>query len=115
MCGRKVVSVVEMKHGAIVDWVREIERASTARGQGAIDRENLSRVIMTDLPVEPKIVPLAGKTHVVIAIQPAFDGATIAPGRNRGERRPLAGLAFLATEASAHAADFDGNRVSGFV
>ena len=53
---------------------------------------------------------LAGQCEVVVAVEADFAGS---PGQARGERRdrrPGAGLAFLAAEPAAHPARFHGDK-----
>ena len=76
--GGEIVSVVDMKHGAVIDRIRQIERTTAARGEMAVDRKDLSLVIVTHLPVKPEVVPFAGQTHVIVAVQSAFNGVTAA-------------------------------------
>ena len=60
-------------------------------------------------------MPFAGQTHVIVAVQPAFNGLAVTRCGDRSERRPLAGLALLAAKASTHAPHFYCDRVGRLV
>ena len=49
---------------------------------------------------------LAGRGHVLVAVEPDLHGALVLLGSNGCNGRPLVGLRFLAAEATAHAAHF---------
>ena len=67
--GRQIIGVVGMEHGAIVDRAGKIGGIAAARGQRDIERGEPALVIEAHLVVGAEIVPLAGETHVVVAVE----------------------------------------------
>ncbi len=107
------VRVVDVEHGAIVDGSGEIGREPAARRQRDVQREDAPRVVEADIVAVRERVPLAGRAHVVVAVQPKLHRP---PGLSREERRDAREerhLRFLAAESAAHAPAFDDDVVIG--
>ena len=98
-----------MKHRAVTDARRKVRRTAAARVERHFVTRYTALVVVTHAPIGAEIVALAGQREVVVAVEADFAWS---PREARGEgrdRRPSAGLAFLAAEAAAHPARFHGH------
>src|SRR5579863_6538237 len=102
-----------MKHGAVDDSERQISRAAATGVEHHFIRADDSLVVVADAPIGAEIVALAGDGKIVVAVEPHLAGLTGMVRGERGQSRPLAGLALLAAEAAAHPACFDCNESVG--
>ncbi len=88
---------------------REVGDITSARSEAHIERENTALIVEADLPIEQKVVALAGDDHVVIARQAQLRR----PPGLRGDKRRHAGdlrrLTLLAAEGTADAPHLDGH------
>src|SRR6202521_5531409 len=101
---RQEVSIVGMEHRAVHDATAEVGGTSAARGELKIDAIDDAAGVEADRPVDPKIMPLAGHHHVVVAVETQLAWPARRVRGERGDRGPLCRLGFLAAEAAAHAA-----------
>ena len=97
------VSVVAVKHCAIVDWPRQIRRNPASRCEHEVHPVDAAGVVKADFVVDDEIVSFAGHDHVVVAIQPQLAGPTRFDGHDRGNARDCGRLALLAAECATHA------------
>ena len=105
------IAVVRMEHRPVADRRRQVCGHAAARGHVERDRPDATVVVEADVVVDAEIVTLAGHDHVVVAVEPEL-GRTSGPACDEGgDGRHEGGLAFLAAEPSAHAADLDRNRM----
>ena len=106
---RQPVAVAGVKHRPVADAGREVRGAAAAGVERDLVTGDHALVVVADAPIGAEIVALACQREVVVAIEADFAWS---PGQARGERcdrRPGAGLAFLAAEAAAHAARLNGD------
>src|SRR5580704_757976 len=98
-----------MKHRAVTDAGRKIRGTTAARVERNFVTPNHALAVVTHSPIGTEIVALAGQCEVVVAIEAHFAWSTRQARSKRRDRRPSAGLAFLAAEAPAHAAGLYGD------
>src|SRR5882724_10101055 len=101
---RQEVGIVGVEHRAVHDAAAEVGGTSTARGKLKIDAIDDAAGVEADRPVDPKIMPLAGHHHVVVAVETQLAWPARRVCGESGDRGPLRSLGFLAAEAAANAA-----------
>ncbi len=106
------IAVVAVEQRAVGDRAGEVGGKAAPRRINVVDAENVTGVVEADFIVDQKIVALARRDHVIVAIGPDFYRAVMLLGGDRGKCRELVALRFLAAEAAAHAADFDRHRMA---
>ncbi len=103
----QIISIVEVKHRAVIDRAREVCGVPAARGQHHREGEKAALVIEARLAVGDEVMTFAGDEHVGVAIQAQLHGSAgfaRQHGRGGGDQ---GGLTFLAAESAAHTPALD--------
>ena len=106
---REPVAVAGVKHRAVTDAGRKVRGTAAARVERHLVTGDHALVVVTHSPIGAEIVALAGQCEVVVAIEADLAWSPRHARGERRDRRPGAGLAFLAAEAAAHPARLHGD------
>ncbi len=101
------IAIAGVEHRAIHDAGRKIRRAAAARVQRHVVAGDHAMIVVTDAPIGAEIMALAGQRKIVVAIEANLARTSRRARAERGNRRPGAGLTFLAAESAAHAPRLD--------
>ena len=99
---REPIAVASVKHRAVTNAWRKVRGTTAARVERNLVTCDHALVVVTHPPIGAEIVALAGQCEVVVAIEADLARSTRHARGERRDRRPGAGLAFLATKAAAH-------------
>ena len=107
---REPVAIAGVKHRAVTDAGRKVRGTTAACVECHLVTCDHTPVVISHSPIGAEIVTLAGQGEIVVAIETDLAWLSGPSRGKRGDRRPGAGLAFLAAEAAAHAARLNGNQ-----
>ena len=99
-----------MQHRAVGDRQRQVLRPAAADKMYELQPQDAPGIVNPGAVVDPQVMPFAGDHHVVVAIiaHPGWPPQTA--GHHRAGDGKGVALAFLATKATAHAANLDTHR-----
>ena len=103
------IAVAGVKHRAVTDAGRKVRGTAAARVERHFVTRDHALVVVSHSPIGAEIVALAGQCEIVVAIEADLARSPRQARGERRDRRPGAGLAFLAAEAAAHPAGFHGD------
>ena len=109
---RVEIGVVAVEEGTVAHRAGEISRETGPEREGIVDAEDAALVVEADIVIDGEIVPLAGRNHILVAVEPHLDCAVELLGSNSRKRRKLVRLCLLATEPATHTAYFHRDRVA---
>ncbi len=107
----KIITVIRMKHGAVIDRGRQIDGAATAGCKNEFGAADTPLIIKSHLDRNDKIMAFAGHNHVIIPVQPYFCRAACLVGCKGGDCGEPSALRFLATKTATHSPDLDRDRM----
>ena len=105
----EVISVVAVKHRAVIYRARQIGRHAAARCEHELDTLDPASTVETDVVIDDEIVPLARHDHVVVAVEAQLAGAPRFIRHQSGNAGNQCRLAFFAAKGATHAAAFNDN------
>jgi len=105
----EVISVVAVKHRAVIYRARQIGRHAAARREHELDTLDPASTVETDVVIDDEIVPLARHDHVVVAVEAQLAGAPRFIRHQSGNAGNQCRLAFFAAKGTTHTAAFNDN------
>ena len=103
----QVITVIAVKHRAIVDGARQIDRVPATARQREAHAENAPVVIEADVILGDEVMPLSGDPHIVVAIHAQLHRPLRFLRKQRRDACEESRLTFLAAERAAHAPALD--------
>ena len=109
--GGQQIGIIRMQHGPVGHRKRQVHRPTAAGIMGKIKRLDAAIRSITQIIVNPEIMPLAGDDHVIIAVITHLAGLAGQPGGNGTSDGQRVALGFLAAKPTPHPAHFGPDRV----
>ena len=103
----EVISIVAVKHRAIIYRARQIGRHTAARREHELDTLDPASSVETDVVINDEVMPLARHDHVVIAVEAQLAGPSRFVRHQSGNTGNQRRLAFFAAKGATHAAAFN--------
>ena len=107
----KVVGVIEVEEGAVVDGEGEVEGPAAVGEEMDLNGVDAAVVLVAHLEAGVERVSLSRGHDVVVTIELEGDGLLELVGGEGAKGGPRIGLCFFATKAATHAGAFDGDAV----
>ena len=108
------IAVAGVKHRAVADAGRQIRGTAAAGVERHFVTGDHALVVVTHSPIGAEIVALAGQGEIIVAIEADLARLARHSRGKRRDRRPGAGLAFLAAKAAAHPPRLYGDESVGY-